>query len=287
VTFDEVKMESQMPELGGKMVVVRTTREVATRPPGKVPDLAEVQSIPLDRVIPNVHGSAGVTYKVTLTAGEQSVERVFPSDGRQTVANVNAAARTLDLTVTNSPPDPAPAPGPELLGTSFFVDWDDPTVKRYAATAISGLPASASALDKAKAVEGWVSRNMRAAEFSQAQATCANVARTLSGDCTEYAMLAVGMCRAVGVPARTALGLVYAPGRGGKPSLAYHMWFEVYADGRWVGLDATLGNGGIGPGHLKVTDASWDKEKSFAPLLPVLGLLGARPRVEVSQVRPR
>lgn len=286
-TFEEVKMESSMPELGGTMVVVRTTRDVATRPPGKVPDLAEVQSIPLDRIIPNVHGTGAVTYKVTLTAGTLAADKAFPSDGRQTVAGVDATARSFDLTVTSGPTAPTPAPGPEFLGASFFIDWNDPQVKRYAATATAGLPPTATPLDKARAVESWVTQNMRATEFSQAMATCANVARTLSGDCTEYAMLAAGMCRAVGVPARTALGLVYAPGRGGKPFLAYHMWFEVYADGRWVGLDATLGNGGIGPGHLKITDASWDKEKSFTPLLPVLGVLGARPKVEVSQVRGR
>jgi transglutaminase-like putative cysteine protease len=97
-------------------------------------------------------------------------------------------------------------------------------------------------------------------------------------------MLAAGMCRAVGVPSRTALGLVYAPDRSGKPFLAYHMWFEVYADGHWVALDATLGRGSIGPGHVKIADASWHDEKSFAPLLPVLTVLGSTPKFEVLKV---
>ena len=78
------------------------------------------------------------------------------------------------------------------------------------------LENAATAWQKAQAVELWVNRNMKATEFSQAMATCSNVARTLSGDCTEYAMLAAGMCRALGIPSRTALGLVYAPGRDGK-----------------------------------------------------------------------
>ena len=112
-------------------------------------------------------------------------------------------------------------------------------------------------------------------------ATCSNVAKNLSGDCTEYAMLGAGMCRAIGIPSRTAIGLVYAPGAGGKPTLAYHMWFEVSINGRWLALDATLGRGSIGAGHIKITDASWHEEKSFAPLLPVMSVLGASPKVSV------
>jgi transglutaminase-like putative cysteine protease len=62
------------------------------------------------------------------------------------------------------------------------------------------------------------------------------------------------------------------------------MWFEVYVGGQWVALDATLGRGSVGPGHVKITDASWDKERSFAPLLPVLRVLSAQPKVEVGPV---
>ena len=140
--------------------------------------------------------------------------------------------------------------------------------------------------DKAKSVERWVRQNMQAVEFSQAMATADNVAKTLSGDCTEYAMLAAAMCRAVGVPSRTVLGLVYAPGPGGKPFLAYHMWFEVYAEGQWLPLDATLGQGGIGPGHVKIADHSWHEERTFAPLLPVLRVLMAKPAFDVLKVSP-
>jgi transglutaminase/protease-like cytokinesis protein 3 len=127
---------------------------------------------------------------------------------------------------------------------------------------------------------------MKAFEFSQALATADNVAKTLSGDCTEYAMLAAAMCRAVGVPSRTALGVVYAPPKDGKPYLAFHMWFEVIADNQWLPLDATLGKGGIGPGHIKISDHSWYEEKGLAPLLPVLRALCVKPNLEVVKVEP-
>jgi len=287
-TYEPLKMESDMPTLGGKLIVMRTTKEVALRKPVKLVELFDVQSIRLDREVANVHDQAGVTYRVKLT-GDLPPDKVFAQDARQTVGDVDPEAKTFELRVTavREPArvaDPAAKVGEEFLAPSFFVDWDNDAVRGHAKQAAAQLPATATAWQKARAVETWVNRNMRSTEFSQAMATCANVAKSLSGDCTEYAMLAAGMCRALGVPSRTALGLVYAEGRDGKPYLAYHMWYEVYADGQWLALDATLGRGSVGPGHVKITDASWHEEKSFAPLLPVLTVLGSAPKVEVLKV---
>lgn len=282
-TYEPVKLETDMPMFGGVMTAVRTTREVALAKPTKYLDLGDVQSIKLAAAVPGIHQKDAVTYRITL-AGEFPLDRAFPSDARQKVTVVDAQARVLDLAVTalRTPGKVAePAPGKEYLADCFYIDWDNELVKKHAAAAVSKLPATATAWDKARAVEAWVHANMRQVEFSQAMGTCKNTARELSGDCTEHAMLAAGMCRALGIPSKTALGLVYAPAKDGGATLAYHMWFEVYADGGWLALDAIMGLGSVGPGHVKITDAHWDGEKGFTPLLPVLGVLGSSPKVEV------
>ena len=87
---------------------------------------------------------------------------------------------------------------------------------------------------------------MKPADYTEAMAPADHVAKTRSGDCTEYAMLAAAMCRAQGVPSRTAIGLVYVNNLLGKPGLAFHMWTEVWIKGRWLPLDATLGKGTTG-----------------------------------------
>lgn len=276
--------------LGGRVTFLRTTKEAATAPVTKPLKLFNAQSIRLNAEIPNVHGKALVVYKVSIPKDDEP-GTAFPSDAHQEIRNLNEKNKSFELhvTATRGPqPDskPQPAPGKEFLGSSFFINWDNPLVKGHAMKAVAGLPANAGDWNKAKAVEQWVKQNMQAIEFSQAMATADNVARTLSGDCTEYAMLSAAMCRAVGVPSRTVLGLVYAPGPGGKPYLAYHMWFEVFADGQWLPLDATLGQGGIGPGHVKISDHSWHDERTFAPLLPVLRVLTAKPSFEVQKVSP-
>ena len=59
------------------------------------------------------------------------------------------------------------------------------------------------------------------------------------------------------------------------------MWTEVFVQGQWIGLDATIGQGSIGPGHIKITDHSWADVISFTPLLPVKGFIMANPTIEV------
>lgn len=67
------------------------------------------------------------------------------------------------------------------------------------------------------------------------------------------------------------MGLVYyAQERG----FAYHMWNEVWIHDRWIPLDATLGNGGIGAAHLKLGDSNLDGATSYTAFLPVIQVLG-------------
>lgn len=289
-SFEPLKMEFDFPGFGGRVAFLRTTKDAATVQVARPIELFNAQSIRLDREIPGIHGGRSVVYKVSAPKDDDPGS-LFPADARQSVKNLDAKAKTFELHVAAShgpvkDAQPLPAPGKEFTASNYFINCDNDAVKKHAAAALNGVPLTASNWEKAVAVEKWVKANMRAFEFSQAMATADNVAKTLTGDCTEYAMLSAALCRAAGVPSRTVLGLVYAPANGGKPYLAYHMWFEVYADGQWLPLDATLGMGGVGPGHLKIADHSWHDEKTFAPLLPVLRVLSAKPGVRVGQVEP-
>ncbi|MFC5473796.1 transglutaminase-like domain-containing protein [Paraherbaspirillum soli] len=62
-----------------------------------------------------------------------------------------------------------------------------------------------------------------------------------SGDCTEYAYLAVALARANGIPARMVGG--YVTDRNIAPRAEeYHNWAELYVDGAWRLLDAQKEN---------------------------------------------
>jgi hypothetical protein len=282
--FNICRSTTVMPGLGF-LLVDRTTREDAFRPPdpNQLPDLMERQSIKLNQRLPYPHIRNSITYRVTLQ-NDKDPAKAFATDDRQTVANVQG--NTFDLTVTarrQPPPITAAAvtqPGPEFMESNYFLTSDDKLVRQHAATAVGS---ETDPWRKSQLIERWVHDNMRAQNFSEAMAPASEVARTLTGDCTEYSMLASAMCKAAGVPSRTAIGLVYVD--TARPMLAFHMWTEVFVRGQWLAIDATLGQGSVGPGHIKITDASWHNTRSMKPLLPVMRVMIARPAMAVVEAR--
>jgi transglutaminase-like putative cysteine protease len=115
-------------------------------------------------------------------------------------------------------------------------------------------------------------------DFTQAFATAAEVARSREGDCTEHAVYLAALARARGIPARVAVGLVYITS---AQAFGYHMWTEVWIDGRWIPVDATLGQGGIGAGHLKLADSNLAGATAYGSFLPVVQVIG---RIQVAVI---
>ncbi len=96
------------------------------------------------------------------------------------------------------------------------------------------------------------------------------VLRTRVGDCNEHTTLYVAMARALGIPARIAVGLVFVRG-----AFYYHAWPEVYlADtnsrGLWLPVDPTLNQFPADATHLRIARGGLDKQ---AMILPLIGRL--------------
>ncbi|MCH7875542.1 MAG: transglutaminase domain-containing protein [Gemmatimonadetes bacterium] len=92
----------------------------------------------------------------------------------------------------------------------------------------------------------WVYQNLDK-QVSVSVPSAVAVFETRRGDCNEHTVLFVALARAVGLPARTAAGLVYLDGR-----FYYHAWPEVYLDG-WVPVDPTFGQFPADATHLRFT----------------------------------
>ena len=110
----------------------------------------------------------------------------------------------------------------------------------------------------------------------------AEVAKSREGDCTEHAVLLAALLRARGVPARVAIGLVYV---AKSQAFGFHMWTEAWVDRGWLPLDATLGQGGIGGGHLKLRHTSLSESAGLGSFLPVAEVMGQL-KIEVLEVQP-
>jgi transglutaminase-like putative cysteine protease len=269
--FQPVRSQMDMPGLG-KITLYRTTEAVARQDggaPALLPDLGLDNLIFLDKPVERIHQLREVVYRITVK-DDDNPTTVFLRDDRQSVRN--AKGDTFELVVKAVKPEPAEKPGQvkdEYLKSSFFLNSDDPKIKELARQVAGD---ESDAWKKAVRIEKWVHDNMKP-NNGIGFVTAGQIARDLQGDCRQHAMLSAALCRASGVPARTALGLVYGEEKR-RPVLAFHMWTEVWVKGQWLPLDATLGMAGVGPGHLKIAEHDWTDTQTLAPLLPVLRALG-------------
>jgi hypothetical protein len=260
----------------GDVVFYRTTKPLAMAQgaggAARLPDIGIAQLIKLNGSIPQAHDTRSAVYRITLK-NDKDVATAFAQDDRQSIKKIDAG--TIELTVrANQPPvakDGATPPGDEFRDSCYFINSDDAKVRQFAKEAVGN---EADPWKKAQRIERWVHDHIQNKNFTEAFATSDQVAKTLEGDCTEHAVLAAAMCRAVGVPSRAAVGLVYFNDRQSGPVMGFHMWAEAWAKGQWLPIDATLGHGHIGAAHIKIADHSWHDIHSLTPLLPVTRVVG-------------
>ena len=276
--FEPIVKETELPI--GKLRMVRTTKAAALTPGAvaQLTDLGLSQLIRIKRSIPDPYDTRSAVYRIEIR-DDADPGSAFAKDRRQQIKNVKD--NTFELHITNDAPagKAVERPGDEYTESSYFITSADARVRTLAATAVGR---ETDPWKKALSIERWVRKHMRVTS-EEALATADHVAKTLRGDCTEFAMLTAAMCRAQGIPSRTAVGLIYADGVGQPPSFAFHMWTEVWIDGHWRSLDATLGRGRIGATHLKICDQSWHEASDMTPLFPVVRVLG-RIRIDVVSV---
>jgi hypothetical protein len=278
-----LREESEMPGLG-RLTFYRTSRAVALAEdgaPALLPDLGLNTLVRLDRAIERPHEAKEIVYRITV-AGDDDVASTFIRDARQKIENLDGHSFDLRVRPIREPQE-VEDPGKvkdEYLQSSYFLDSRDAQVRRVARRVVGE---ETDPWRKAQLLEKWVHENMRGST-SVGFATASQVVRDLTGDCRQHGMLLAALCRAVEVPSRTAVGLVYFTDADKGPMLAFHMWTEVWVKGQWLMLDATLGRGSVGAAHLKVADHSWHDTQTLAPLLPVTRVLG-KIKVEVVSVK--
>jgi hypothetical protein len=281
--YNVVRMETQLPGLG-QIVSYRTTKAAATEEtatPALLPDLLQTTLIPVDKVIDRPFQRAEVVYRITMT-GEGDPATTFVRDRRQSVENVTEKGLNLRVRAQRFPAKiDAPEKVPDdCRKPNHFLDSDDEMVKALAAQAVG---TERNPLAMARRIEKWVHDNLTVTN-EVVFARASQVARDRKGDCRQFAMLTAAMCRAAGLPSRTALGLVYTIDPMKGPVFAFHMWTEAYVVDQWLALDAILGIGGVGPTHLKVADLTWHDTQTLAPMLSVMRVLD-RIKIEVTEVK--
>lgn len=263
-------LKSKTDTLGG-MVTYRTTQEGARGPNIGTPQFDQITNsvIKVKHKINRPEATRDVRYRVTL--GGEDPAQILPADRRQTLSS-GATKNEAILEVKTAGPDAGEAgPGevdPTFLRPNAMITSRDSRVIELAAKAVGN---ATDPWEKVRRISKWVAQNLTNKNFEIGFASASEVARNLTGDCTEHGVLVAAMCRASGIPARVVVGLVYVDRLGG---FGFHLWNEVYVNRRWVAVDATFDQDVVDAVHIKLSEASLDGVSPFEAFLPIVRVLG-------------
>jgi transglutaminase-like putative cysteine protease len=109
-------------------------------------------------------------------------------------------------------------------------------------------------------IKDWVYRNI-AKQPTISIPNALEVLRIRKGDCNEHTVLFNALARAVGIPAKTVIGVVHLRG-----AFYYHAWSEVWA-GAWVSLDPVFNQFPADVTHIKFLEGDIDRQIDILRLI--------------------
>jgi transglutaminase-like putative cysteine protease len=201
---------------------------------------------------------------LTVRLSGQSLEGLDLAGGRQRLAGDTLVVRRegpAALRPAYRLPD-AGAQFRPYLEPEPLVQSDDPRLQAQARQAIENTRRPDLA---ARRLTRWVHENLRK-EVTLGVPSALDVYARRAGDCNEHTVLFVALARAVGLPARTAAGLVYLDG-----TFYYHAWPEVWL-GDWVAVDPTFGQFPADAAHLRLTVGGLARQLELVRLVGQLGV---------------
>lgn len=227
---------------------------------GYTVDVLRLFAVPVDTLISQ---AAEVRRVVLMVSGVDTTEFNLVSDNQMILAH-NDQGLTVEITVPAVPENvrlPVAGEG-EFLKPSVSIQSDAALI-RNKAKEITGT--GDDAVKAAKKILYWVFGSLKK-EAVASLPNALDVLKNMKGDCNEHSVLFAALCRASGIPAKVAVGLVYLNG-----SFYYHAWNEVYL-GRWVPVDATFGEFPAGALRLKLAEGELSRQAEVLGVVRKIGI---------------
>ena len=158
---------------------------------------------------------------------------------------------------------PADPDAGRYLAPEPFIESDAPEIRAEAEKAVWRITGDRSRAEELTRYVNALLEKKPTVSLPSAR----EVLRTKIGDCNEHTALYVAMARALGIPARVAVGLVYVRG-----AFYYHAWPEVYVRegsnrGLWLPVDPTFNQFPADSTHVRLARGGLDKQAAILPLI--------------------
>ena len=149
-----------------------------------------------------------------------------------------------------------------FLQPEWTIQSENPMIRALAGE-IAGN--NSNPVSVARKLMEWVYKNVEKKPVISVPSAL-EVIRTKVGDCNEHAVLLVALLRAVGIPARQCVGLVYVHNR-----FYYHAWTEAFLES-WISMDATLNQMPADVSHIKLLHGGLQEQAEIISLINKLTL---------------
>ena len=239
----------------GMSMTRQSPREAKNLPSRSVPlDMIAQASIPVARPIADAKALPSLELKL---AGVNLANFVIDG-GRQKLTGDRLAITRENLTDLGATAIPVKEKRLQtFLQPTAFMQSDHPSIKTLAARIVGGEP---DAMKAAVKLKDWIYREL-AKEPTVSIPNALEVLQAKKGDCNEHTVLFNALARAAGIPAKTAVGVVYLRG-----AFYYHAWSEVWL-GRWVALDSVLNQFPADVTHVKFLEGEVDRQIDILQLI--------------------
>lgn len=220
----------------------------------RLPEIMALAAVPAEGGITDPRGLKVLKLKV-----EKGAKLHIPGDPfRQTYSDSVITLRKEKLPPANYS---LPYKGERMekyLAASRFIAAGAPSIVAKARAIIG---AEKDPIRAARLINEWVYKFLKKVPTPSVP-DAVTILRTRQGDCNEHAVLAASLARAVGLPARIALGLVWM-----QDGFYYHAWVQYWAGTRWFTGDPLMNQMPVDPTHVTLLVGDVDKHLNVLTFL--------------------
>jgi len=212
-------------------------------------DIMKLFAVPVDTIIPE--GKQYHRAVLAISGVDTSIFKIG-AENQQLIPGAEEKEIRVEVKI------PAPVAGlklpitaePELLKPTITIQSTAPEIVNTARAIVGNTDDAVVATER---IISWVFTSLKK-EGVASLPSALEVLKQRKGDCNEHSVLFAALARAVGIPAKVVVGLLYLQG-----AFYYHAWNEVYL-GNWVPVDATFGEFPAGALRLKLAEGDLSQQ---------------------------
>jgi hypothetical protein len=232
------------------ITVNRATKDEIEKSVGGVrdlPDMMGLSAVPVEGTIPDPQNAQQVELKIVkglnLIHDVDPLRQKIQNDAKLTIKREEPPQATYTLPCTDEKME-------AHLVSSRFIRSDHPAIIKKAKEIVGNEkdPVAAGRL-----INAWVHGYLKKVPTPSVPDAYA-ILETRQGDCNEHAVLAASLARAVGLPARISLGLVYMEGE-----FYYHAWCGFWGGKNWFTADPLMNQFPVDAAHVTLMHGDVDK----------------------------